>query len=454
MQQKISPKKYIETQAKKLPIYKCLINKDWEENRMANVVVMRRHVNDNVTLGFYLVDLLCLGIKDTFYKFNIPEFEAEEMLESQMGFFGEFDYNLAHNIVYAGHDFAMEFDIPPHKDFSLTKNILEEDDDNIPLIDIAVGDDEDGKPHLIINAQGQGKWALEKLKKNAGAGNYYYTDEGDSETGKDFEENRSLLIDDCEKGMISAIVAKDISTEELMDLDKVSSRQDFEILNLSIECMVRVFETDENYNVIPEDEFIETPEFILTDSCDTDEINSADTKIYIEDLDTEGYIQDDIEKMLKIDSKPEIEKSIKKLITKHSLNFYGLTELYKFATVHAEELEEARKKICSELNNFTEIYPLAKLYLAFESVYNNMPDLRFANVQYSNDIQSCFPAYKSFGSLELQLYWLIKTLKSIKEDNVEKTIFYYQLAVEAIDENEFLIQAQVRLIEYFNSKVN
>jgi hypothetical protein len=401
-----------------------------------------------------LVDLLCLGIKDTFYKFNIPESEADEMLESQKDFFGEFDYNLAHNIVYAGHDFAMEFDIPPHKDFALTKNILEEDDDSIALIDIAVGDDEDGKPHLIINAQGQGKWALEKLKKNAGDGNYYYTDEDDGETGENFAESRSLSIDDYERGTISAIAAKDISTEELMDVDKISSRQDFEILNLSIECMIRVFETDEDYNVMLEDEFIETPEFTLTDSCDTDEINSADTQIYIEDLDTEGYIQDDIEKMLKIEGKPEIEKSIKKLITRYSLNFYGLTELYRFAMIHAEELEAARKKICIELNNFTEAYPLAKLYLAFESVYNNMPDLRFANIQYSDDIQSCFPKNKFFGGLELQLYWLIKVLKNIKEDNVEKTIFYYQLAVEALDENEFLIQAQIKLIEYFNTKVN
>ncbi|WP_153800722.1 hypothetical protein [Foetidibacter luteolus] len=66
-QQKLSPKKYIETKARSLPIYRCYATQDWEATKMASVVVMRRHVNGNVTVGFYLVDLMCLGIKDTFF---------------------------------------------------------------------------------------------------------------------------------------------------------------------------------------------------------------------------------------------------------------------------------------------------------------------------------------------------------------------------------------------------
>ena len=66
----LSPKKYIETKVRNLPIYKCLVNKDWDEARIAEIIVMRKHANGNVTAGVYLVDLLCLGIKDTFFFFN------------------------------------------------------------------------------------------------------------------------------------------------------------------------------------------------------------------------------------------------------------------------------------------------------------------------------------------------------------------------------------------------
>ena len=110
---------------------------------------MRRHVNGNVTVGLYLVDLRCLGIKDTFYAFNIPQEEAEEKFVNHLFGVEEADYNLAHNLVYAGHDFALEFDIKPHKDFGITKYILEEDTDKIPVIEIPVGD-ENGNPSLIV----------------------------------------------------------------------------------------------------------------------------------------------------------------------------------------------------------------------------------------------------------------------------------------------------------------
>lgn len=171
----LSPKKYIETKARSLPIHKCIVNEGWEINKMAHVVIMRRHITGNVTMGYYLVDLLCLGVKDTFYEFNISATAAEERFEEIDLNFIEIDYSTAHNIVYAGYDFAMEFKITPHKDFTLTKFILNEDDDTVPIIDIPTGYD-DGKPHLMVNELGEGRWALPLLKKNAGVGNYHYSD--------------------------------------------------------------------------------------------------------------------------------------------------------------------------------------------------------------------------------------------------------------------------------------
>ncbi|MFQ5752622.1 MAG: hypothetical protein ACE5HI_11550, partial [bacterium] len=69
VQMPLSPKQYIKTQARQLPIHECLITYDWEDSGMVDVLIARKHKNGKVTCGFYLVDLLCLGVKDTFFVF-------------------------------------------------------------------------------------------------------------------------------------------------------------------------------------------------------------------------------------------------------------------------------------------------------------------------------------------------------------------------------------------------
>lgn len=110
-----SPRKYIQTRAKSLPIYKCYASKGWEGAGLANVIVTRQHVNRKITGGMYLVDLKCLGVKDTSWFFNVSEEDFFDRFPDLEEHFMEIEYNLAHNIIYAGHDFAMEFDIAHKK---------------------------------------------------------------------------------------------------------------------------------------------------------------------------------------------------------------------------------------------------------------------------------------------------------------------------------------------------
>ncbi len=147
----LSPENYIRQKARTLPIHVCWVNCHWEESKMANIIVSRKHTNGNVSLALFLVDLFCQGVKDTGFKFNISQIEYEEFLES-INFpddaFEEIDYNLAHNIIFAGYEFAMEYDIKPHKLFSSTTMLfLEEDNDDVELIDIECG--YEGKPCII-----------------------------------------------------------------------------------------------------------------------------------------------------------------------------------------------------------------------------------------------------------------------------------------------------------------
>ncbi len=175
----LSPENYIRQRARNLPIFKCFVNDGWDEQGLAHVTISRKHVNGNITYCSYLVDLKCLGIKDTLYQFNVPEYEFDEYkdkLDDNLGMI-ESEYNLGHNIIHAGWEYAEEIGFEPHKDFlSITQYMLEEDSDKIPLIDIHCGG-ENGKPLFVqgpLEDDTMAGMIMNRLEKTLGAGNYDY----------------------------------------------------------------------------------------------------------------------------------------------------------------------------------------------------------------------------------------------------------------------------------------
>lgn len=216
-QQILSPENYIRQRARNLPLSQCLINDGWDDSGLAYIIISREHINGNLTVCFYLVDLLCLGVKDTFFRFNISKWEYDEMIEkfTETMSMSVVEYNLVHNIIFAALEFAEEIGFKPHKDFeSITQYMLEEDDEKIPLIDIACGD-ENGRPYYIqgeIDSDAKARQILNHLDKEVGPNNYDYLlsdemdedfdDEGFDDEGfddkdfedKDFEDNYSEYL--------------------------------------------------------------------------------------------------------------------------------------------------------------------------------------------------------------------------------------------------------------------
>ncbi len=184
----LSPKKYFQTRLRQVPVYECFVTTGWEESRQPVVLISRKHVNGNYSFAMFVVDLYCLGIIYTNYWFNFPSEDYDEMKEmifqTDNGVeYEQIDYTLAHNIVYAGLEYAYEFDIEPHKDFAITKFMLEEDDNNVELIDIECG--KDGKPFFIlenytdINKLGNPQTIIDKLENAVGSDGYNYVSMGD-----------------------------------------------------------------------------------------------------------------------------------------------------------------------------------------------------------------------------------------------------------------------------------
>lgn len=208
----LSPENYIRQRARSLPIFKCLVNEGWEEGGLSQVTTARSHINGNITYCSYLVDLHCLGVKDTFYDFNITEEQFDVMRKrmSQGYDLVEIDYALAHNIIHAGWEFGEETGFKPHKDFlSITQYMLEEDNDEIPLIEIACGDS-DGKPIYVqspFDDEASVRRIIAQLEKNVGRGNYRFVmqddiwdeEEDDEEDDEDWDDYDAFFLDDLEE---------------------------------------------------------------------------------------------------------------------------------------------------------------------------------------------------------------------------------------------------------------
>ncbi|VAW19762.1 hypothetical protein MNBD_BACTEROID01-1824 [hydrothermal vent metagenome] len=196
----------IRARARNLELHECYISSEWEGSREANIIVSRKHTNGHITFGVFLVDLALLGVKDVFYQFNEPEFRFNEIignyneLELEAEHFIKVEYNFVHNIIYGAVEYAADYGFKPHKSFSVGQYILEEDDENIPLIDIDFG--LDGLPAVFTTSEKPMLKEIEQLKKEAGHGNFLivHLDEDDKdeyeEEWQDGDENMMPGWDD------------------------------------------------------------------------------------------------------------------------------------------------------------------------------------------------------------------------------------------------------------------
>lgn len=167
--QKMTPERYIKERSRKLPVWQCYINDDWQLEGMAEVVVVRKKPDGNFVIGVYLVDTYCLGVKDCFCNNDLEYEELQEALRRTYsdGNMKEISYDEVHNLIYGAIAFAEDAGIPPVKDFALAKYVLEEDTEDIPLIEYEYG--KDGKYFLICGeAYSRDKLFIEPLKKRLG----------------------------------------------------------------------------------------------------------------------------------------------------------------------------------------------------------------------------------------------------------------------------------------------
>ena len=198
--QMLSPENYIRKKARTLPIFECLVSTEWKETKMPTVVIARSHTNGNITACTFLVDLGCLGVKNSMFLFNATMFKYSELKETiSAGIeMTEVDYPLAHNIILAGVEYAAEFGFKPCKEYeSVTKFMLEEDTEEIELLEIECGTD--GMPLYVqgpFEDHIKARHIIAQLEKTAGLDNYKFILNVGDEPNDDYDDDELDELDE------------------------------------------------------------------------------------------------------------------------------------------------------------------------------------------------------------------------------------------------------------------
>ena len=163
--------------ARAFPILECWISAEWQKDSpgLVEILVARQQPDGNICFGMYLVDKLCLGLKNTFGRAGFSRTRYEKELHNAL-----FQNTkpmacppeLAHQMIYASVEYAAQFDFTPEKDFTLTQHLLAPRGELEEPYDLTFG--RDGKPFFIAGPYDNANLILKQLERTAGPGNYDY----------------------------------------------------------------------------------------------------------------------------------------------------------------------------------------------------------------------------------------------------------------------------------------
>jgi hypothetical protein len=442
--QTLSPRKYVQTKARTLPVSKCMVNKDWEDSQIANVSVMRKHTNGNVTIGLYRVDLLCLGIKDTVFFFNTSEEEFMQEYSQQLAEFKEIDYTLAHNIVYAGHDFALEFDIHPHHNFEVTRFILEEDNPTVPVIEVPVGTD--GVPHLIVEQPGQFADILAKLKQYAGEGNYYYTIEGDIPPRMREEiPATNLSMDNIPAGEVSLCNVQSIRSDDMLNTEKVQQRSVLEQVTIHAELLTRLLPPE--INTCTREEELNWHEMWDEIGHGAEDPNNV-LEEHLEEHVAVTKLTDDLAELLDRSNEPlmkQFETKMIELLNRYAHNPLAVQTIYEQGILL--DLESLCDAAIQQALKMYKYYPVLHFSLALGALIQQEPDERFENIYAHSDIREAVPGYEQYHALEVINFWLAKLWICLEQKDIKRAVQYYFMLVDGKANSWLLLPVLEKYVE-------
>ena len=182
----LTDERLIRERMRGLEVGRCFVSDGIDEGGFALVIVSRRHTGGHVSFCVYMIDTLCLGLRDATWTVR----GSEEDLGHYSTLFDdvpmhECDYVEAHNWIYGAIAWAEEAGIDPPRRWNLAQYFLAEDTDDVPLLDLPFG--QDGKHFLLAKDTDELNRYLPLLQENLGDDFDYSVEEDDDEEGDEYE---------------------------------------------------------------------------------------------------------------------------------------------------------------------------------------------------------------------------------------------------------------------------
>lgn len=136
------------------------------------VLVARRHRYDKVSVCGYLVDVHCLGVKNTI---GPQVMDEVDLVAFRRGFFDAYQdhlvapLELARHLVLGAVDYARALGFEPHPDYAATSAHL---DGPLTRCDIDFG--RDGMPFYVEGPYDDAHKIMQTLEASVGPGNYHF----------------------------------------------------------------------------------------------------------------------------------------------------------------------------------------------------------------------------------------------------------------------------------------
>lgn len=170
------------------PIHECLISADWRTEGMAVILVASQQKENRIVFGVYMVDLYCLGVKNTFARANLSLSEHQGRVKGDI--VEQHDAavcspELAHQIICGALDYAANLDLQPHRDFRLSRHVLDAPETISHSDDIEFG--KDGKPLYVSGPHDQVSKILKHLETKLGPEGFHFIVGGPPEFTDEYE---------------------------------------------------------------------------------------------------------------------------------------------------------------------------------------------------------------------------------------------------------------------------
>ncbi|MEA2372738.1 MAG: hypothetical protein QOH12_3132 [Solirubrobacteraceae bacterium] len=155
---------------------------DWPSDKAASppdsglvmVLVIRKDRNQGVSVCGYLLDVYCLGVKNTIGPRRMPGHELRGFAKS---YFSAWDdpaqpipLELARHLVFGAADYARSLGFAPHPDFAAARRVLDPWDGPS-----SIHFGRDGKPCYTEGPYDDARHVIKTLESTVGAGNFHFT---------------------------------------------------------------------------------------------------------------------------------------------------------------------------------------------------------------------------------------------------------------------------------------